>query len=275
MRRQRGTLASDLFATVRRFLSIRGECPMCSIPTICLLLAVPTHQAPALQPIPQQPVIYEWGGADDPIVSRWADDIARLEALDDRPKGAVLFLGSSSIRRWEDIAEDMAPYPVVRRGYGGASYLDLDHYAKRLLAGQQPAAVVLFCGNDIKGDKRDRTADEVAALVESIAKTIRREHPKVPIVVIGVTPTPQRFHLWPLTKAANREVEKACGADPQLHFINTEAIFLESGERGPRPKADLFGPDDLHLNEDGYAAWSDRIKQELAQVLGEQPVGSD
>jgi hypothetical protein len=90
--------------------------------------------------------------ARDPEVTRWEPDIAALEALDGReadPPDAILFVGSSSIRLWDSITADMAPWSVVRRGYGGARYRDLCHFAPRLVANHDPRAIVVFVGNDI------------------------------------------------------------------------------------------------------------------------------
>ena len=51
-------------------------------------------------------------------------DIQALEKLTEYKEleDYLLFIGSSSIRRWNTIQEDMWPYAVVKRGYGGAHY---------------------------------------------------------------------------------------------------------------------------------------------------------
>lgn len=208
------------------------------------------------------------GSADDPVVAKWEDDIARFEQLDaetDDPADAIFFLGSSSIRRWDDITSDMAPWPVVRRGYGGASYLDVHHYAPRLMAAHRPRAVVLFAGNDIKGDPRDRTPEEVADLCQRLVPLVRAGDPQRPVLFVEVTPTPERMHLWPQLKMANDLVKALCERTEGVHWIATRDIYLVDGE----PVPTLFGPDNLHQNAAGYAAWSARIKRELGRHLGE------
>ena len=59
-------------------------------------------------------------------------DRSDVEELRERAKTEdkecdVLFFGSSSIRLWKSLAEDMAPLKVVNRGYGGAMMRDLFH----------------------------------------------------------------------------------------------------------------------------------------------------
>ena len=52
---------------------------------------------------------------------KWESEVAKLEALDQseqHPANSILFIGSSSIRKWNDIASDMAPYHPIQRHYG-------------------------------------------------------------------------------------------------------------------------------------------------------------
>ena len=58
----------------------------------------------------------------DPTV--WEPEIAAFERADREsppPRDAILFVGSSSIRFWDDLAEDMEPLVVIRRGFGAQS----------------------------------------------------------------------------------------------------------------------------------------------------------
>ena len=80
---------------------------------------------------------------------RWQDDIAELGARDaseSYPDDAVLFIGSSSIRLWSDIAADMQPYPVIQRGYGGAKWSDVAIFIDQLVRPHSCCAVVFFVG---------------------------------------------------------------------------------------------------------------------------------
>ena len=50
----------------------------------------------------------------------------------------VMFFGSSSIRRWKSLQQDMAPLKVVNRGYGGATLRDLHHNYDIVMADYRP-----------------------------------------------------------------------------------------------------------------------------------------
>ena len=69
-----------------------------------------------------------------------APEVRQFEALDqtqEYPDNAILFIGSSSIRLWNTLEEDMKPFPVIKRGYGGAHFRDIIFYTDRILANHQ------------------------------------------------------------------------------------------------------------------------------------------
>jgi len=208
--------------------------------------------------------------AADAAVTRWEPDIAALEALDDRepdPPDAILFIGSSSIRLWDSIATDMAPWPVVRRGYGGARYRDLCHFAARLVAGHDPRAIVVFSANDISQPDDVPPLGDVLADVRATLEGIRGRHPRVPVVFVAVTPTPSRWLLWPEIARLNAAIESLCAREDGAFFIATAERFLDP-DTG-RPDADLFRDDRLHLNPAGYAVWAETIGAALEEVLAD------
>ena len=71
-------------------------------------------------------------------------DIANLEQKNSKiqTKDYLLFIGSSSIVRWETIKKDMYPYKVIRNGYGGAHYYDLIHFIERICKGHEKAKAI-------------------------------------------------------------------------------------------------------------------------------------
>ncbi len=91
---------------------------------------------------------------------KWEETIQKMEAQDRQekdPENGVLLIGSSSIRLWETASEDLAPFPVIPRGYGGARYSDLAVFIDRIIKPHRFRACVMFVGNDVTGSKDDRT----------------------------------------------------------------------------------------------------------------------
>ena len=202
-----------------------------------------------------------------PEVLAWENEIQQFEQLDKSvgySKDAIMFAGSSSIRRWATIEKDMEPYSVIQRGYGGAKLSDFAVFVNRILNPHQCKAIVLFLANDIIGSDQDRTPREVELLFRFVLKQIRKKHPETPVFWISVTPTPSRWKAWPQVKEAGRLIEEVCNKNKNTYYIKTEFAFLnESGI----PKDELFVSDMLHLNEKGYALWTEIIKKKLNDII--------
>ena len=205
--------------------------------------------------------------SDLPEVKVWEKDIEKFETLDKSesyPADAVMFAGSSSIRLWSTLAEDMKPYEVIQRGYGGAKLSDFAIYANRIFSPHPCQAIVFFIANDIMGSPQDKTPEEVKKLFLNVLKTFRKSHPSAPFFYIEITPTPSRWNAWTQITKANDLIRKVCENHRNTYFIKTSFAFLnEKGE----PNDKLFVADKLHLNADGYKIWTGLIKDELNRVL--------
>lgn len=196
----------------------------------------------------------------------WEASVRRFEA-DEReyPEDAVLFYGSSSIRLWRTIETDMAPRPVIQRGYGGARLSDAVGFVERVVHPHQAGAIVVFLANDIDGRYNQPTPERVGELFGELLDRVRAAHPDTPLLWVEVTPTPERFDLWPEVSQASELIRKQCEADPDAYFIPTAAAYL--GDDG-QPRAELFRADGLHQNAEGYAIWKAIIAAALDQIIG-------
>src|SRR5687768_18355833 len=89
-------------------------------------------------------------------------EIAAFEAADAKkppPQGAVLFVGSSSIRLWK-LADSFPGMHSINRGFGGSQLADSVYYAERIVIKHKPRTVVVYAGdNDLAGGK---TPEQVA-----------------------------------------------------------------------------------------------------------------
>ena len=196
----------------------------------------------------------------------WGKDIAAFDELNKGflPEQAILFYGSSSIRLWDNIETDMAPFPVVRRGYGGASLHDAAYFARRVLTPIDYRALVLFVGNDIWGNEYDKTPEEMEFLADKIVRTSRRHEKSAPVFFIEVTHVPARAHLIKEWDAANAKLKAYADEHDFVHFIPTRDLYIK--ENG-QIREDLFREDNIHQNEAGYAIWKERIKDEISKVF--------
>jgi hypothetical protein len=200
---------------------------------------------------------------------KWAyPEIQAFERLDNTQTyaaDALLFIGSSSIRLWKTLEEDMKPYPVIQRGYGGAHFRDMVFFTDRILADHPLSMVVCFVANDISGSGKDGTPQEVLKLFKYFIKQVRAKHPSIPIMQVAITPTQSRWQLWPQINVVNQLIKAFCEKTENLYFINTVPEFLD--EHG-QPKPHWFVGDQLHLNKKGYEVWNRIIKGEIEKVKG-------
>jgi lysophospholipase L1-like esterase len=191
--------------------------------------------------------------------AQWQADIAAFQAADlaaPPPRGAVLFIGSSSIRLWHTLAADFAGVATLNRGFGGSEIDDATFFADRIVAPYRPRAIVLYAGdNDLAdGDSPAQVRADFAAFV----RRVRSFDPGVPIAFIAIKPSVARRALLPQIRAANALVREYATTQQGVAYVDVFTPML--GPDG-QPQPRWFGPDGLHMNRRGYALWIERLKR--------------
>ena len=194
-----------------------------------------------------------WEFIKEKLILQYVDVDLRYFVVQRDPEDAILFIGSSSIRRWDTIEIDMAPYQVVQRGYGGAKYSDLAVFAKRLIHPHKYNALVVFVANDVQGKSGDHSPQQVEECARYIVEVSRKHQPQASVFFIEITPTRKRFSAWPLISKANARLQQLALSIPDVYFIATADHFLD---HSGNPRDELFVDDQLHLNSNGYKKWS-------------------
>lgn len=166
------------------------------------------------------------------------------------PKKAILFIGSSSIRLWKNVAADFPKHRVINRGFGGSEISDSIAYADRIVMPYKPRLIVLYAGgNDINGGK---TPEVVFEDFKRFAAKVRQSLPRTKIAYISIAGNPSRWAQVDRVRKANSLIAEFAKTDKRLAYINVFDAML--GDDGlPRPN--IFLNDRLHMNEQGYAIW--------------------
>lgn len=192
----------------------------------------------------------------------WELEIKRFEFQDSQSmpeEDQILFIGSSTIRFWDTLAEDMDPLPIIKRGFGGSTMNDAVHYAHRIVTPYNPNIIVIYAGDNDVGLFKVSPEKVLDKYIEFI-DTVREELPDTPIYFISIKPSVDRWELWDVSMEANELVIAHSETDPLLHYIDIATPMLdEDGVVNP----DLFVSDDLHLNAEGYEILTDTIKPVL------------
>ncbi len=186
----------------------------------------------------------------------WEQDMQRFEARDAEqppPRGAVLFIGSSSIRFWSSLAADFPGVDVINRGFGGSEIRDSTWYADRIVIPYQPRQIVLYAGDNDLGN--GRSPAQVREDLHAFVQRVRRELPNVKIAYIANKPSPARAHLLDAQRQSNAWIQ----ADARRLRIDYIDVFTPMLDAHGQPRTDLFVEDRLHMNRKGYELWRDLI----------------
>ncbi len=198
----------------------------------------------------------------------WEPAMKAFEALDATntyPAESIFFTGSSSIVLWKSVVQDMAPYPVIHRGFGGSNMTDVLRYADRYIKKHRFGSMVVFVANDIVGNPAtDKTPEQVRDLFRDFILKIRSYNAEAPIFIIAITPTNSRWAVWPQIRQANNLLLQLTDEHKGVIFIPTEDLFL--GADG-KPRSELFVSDQLHMSDAGYALWAKRVRSYVEVAL--------
>jgi lysophospholipase L1-like esterase len=183
----------------------------------------------------------------------WQKEIDAFREIDRRqtpPRDAVLFVGSSSFRKWETLRRDFPGVSVVNRGFGGSHIEDVNFYFETVVTPFRARKIFLYAGeNDIAAGK---TPQRVLADFVKFTALVKENSPGSKIYFVSLKPSPARWEWREKFRQTNAlvkaEIEKIKGAT----FVDVWSPMLDAkGE----PKAEIFIEDRLHLNEKGYEIW--------------------
>jgi GDSL-like Lipase/Acylhydrolase family len=227
----------------------------------CVLVLACALQGSAAQ---AQPVATSGAGsapAPDPMLERsLAAEVGRYVEADRAappPPCQVLFIGSSSIVKWKPtLAADMAPLPVINRGFGSSHIEYVNRWFNELVAPYRPRAIVFYAGeNDIDAGK---SVDRVIADFDAFMALKTSKLGDTPVYFISIKPSKRRFDELARQSRVNAAIRARSRERSDLHYIDVVAPMLENG----KPK-DIFEADGLHMTAKGYAIWTSLVRAAL------------
>lgn len=197
--------------------------------------------------------------------AQWNAEIAAFQAGDRAhppAAGAVLFIGSSSIRLWTSLATDFPGVRTINRGFGGSEIDDATFFADRIVAPYHPRAIVMYAGdNDLQdGDSPSHVRDGFATFV----RKARSLDPGVPIAFIAIKPSVARQALLPRIREANALVRAYVATQPRVAYLD---VFTPMLGKDGEPQSQWFIADGLHMNHEGYALWVGVVTRWLDATL--------
>jgi len=203
--------------------------------------------------------------AQRPQQHAFSKDVSTIQKYDQIYKPAkqpILFVGSSSVRKWGTLQRDFGQYVVLNRGVGGFVINDLIYFADQLIFKYQPRQIIMYVGeNDLP--QKSATADTVFNRFVKLYTLIRSKLPDIPFGYIALKPSPSRAQFDEKCKAANKLIKDYLSKQPHSRFIDVYTPMINNGHA----RKELFVSDMLHMNPKGYAIWKKLVKPYLLKPV--------
>jgi lysophospholipase L1-like esterase len=187
-----------------------------------------------------------------------------IDTIDKRYAGKVdnhkliIFTGSSSVRRWENIRDFFPGKNIINTGFGGSQMSDLIFYSDSVITKYKPVRVFIYEGdNDINAGEK---AEDVIKETKILVRKLTSELPKIRIVIISVKPSPSRWALKDEYLKLNSMFKQISAENKNVSYVDVWYPLIN--EQG-RPKGEVFISDSLHINRSGYDIWAGIIKRYL------------
>lgn len=193
---------------------------------------------------------------------RWESTIKKFEDADKvapPPQNAIVFIGASSIVRWNlpDSFPELGPR-AINRGFGGSMAADSTRYAERIVIPYKPRIVVFYAGdNDVEAN---HTPEQIAGDFTAFEQKVHAVLPATEIIFISIKPSTRRWPWIEQIKSANALVRQYCATHKHLTFVDIVPQMI--GADG-KPRRELLLADGLHLTPAGYKVWNDAIRPVL------------
>jgi lysophospholipase L1-like esterase len=176
------------------------------------------------------------------------------------PKNEILFVGSSSFRKWTDVQKYFPGYKIINRGFGGSTIPNAIYYADKIIFPYHPRQVVIYEGDNDLASSKKITADSVLNRFKTLFYLIRKNLPKTNIAFVSIKPSLSREKLMPEMARANTLIQNFLKDKKNAAFID---VFHSMLNKNGTPKNDIFLNDGLHMNAKGYAIWQKIIRPYL------------
>jgi lysophospholipase L1-like esterase len=202
-------------------------------------------------------------GVSQDVAYSFADEIRQFKESDKShlpPRNGILFIGSSSFRMWQDAQNDFPGFPIINRGFGGATLIDQMHYAGDIIFPYFPKQIVIYCGENDLANSDTVTPEMVTERFKNLFQLIRSKLPDVKITYVSMKPSPSRWYLAKKMMEGNRSIRGFLDSQANADFVNIWDRMLNENNQ---PDTTLFLDDRLHMNAKGYKIWQEAIKPAL------------
>lgn len=188
------------------------------------------------------------------------ESFKKQDSLNPPPQNAILFVGSSSFRKWTDVQSYFPGYAIINRGFGGSSLPHVIRYANDIIFPYHPKEIVIYCGENDFAASDNTSAEMVFERFKTLYAIIRSKMQEVQVVFVSIKPSPSRRKYWPKMIEANKMIKDFISTQQHVAFVDVYQPMLNSDNQ---PIPEIFESDSLHMNAKGYAIWQKAIEPYL------------
>ena len=174
------------------------------------------------------------------------------------PKNATLFIGSSSIVRWESLKQDFPELQIINRGFGGSQSPDALRYIRQIVLPYKPSKIIYYEGdNDIPAGM---SPEEIRDTIAEFVRLTELELPDTEIFILSPKPSISRLKYWPEYLKTNRLLKEFSESKRNVTYVDVaSAMFSRNGKLDPG----LFIEDGLHMTAKGYEIWTHVLREAI------------
>lgn len=182
---------------------------------------------------------------------------AKMDSLNPPDKNSIIFVGSSSFRKWKSLKEDFSPIPVLNRGFGGSTFPELIYYSNQLIFKYNPKNIVIYEGDN---DQYFISPEAILTNVCYLEKLVHSKLPNSNLFFVSIKPSPSRIDKLDKMIKTNNYIKDFVNNTKRTYYINVwDTMFNEKG----KINGNIFQADSLHLNPKGYKIWTGIIKSKI------------
>ncbi len=188
------------------------------------------------------------------------ESFRRFDARNTLAKDPILFVGSSSMVFWET-ANSFPEYPIINRGFGGASLPEVIHYYDDVIKKHNPSMVLLYCDIDVE---QGRSPEFSVNAFKELVDRIEQDFPETPVLLLSMKPTLIDDFLGKDVREnkllTNQLLLEYAESKEALHYVDITSSMIDANGQ---LKDNIFIDDGMHLNALGYELWDPIIKREI------------
>ena len=191
-----------------------------------------------------------------------------LRAVVAQPTNSVLVVGSSIMAYWTNIATDLAPVPVLNKGFAGSttpqwlSNSSTGYWASRVVS-QTNSALIYYCGsNDVGAGTPTAT---IVANTIAFFQGFWARNPDAPAIYLAIqkAPTRKTSGQIPNVNEVNNQMKDWIATQPRARYVDCNPVLVDTNDTAI---PGMFLSDNLHLTLAGYAAMTTVILPVLQEM---------